>query len=515
MVGELQKYGYYYLRLLIVFISLQAIEKHIQYRLHSSPNEDAVLMALRLLTIRSVDILSNVHRKLTKQQTDESHIAFLLAGSLFSEVVNAVRQCTTNLQFASLFLEVGRQIEPSCLPYLFPLPTKDKRESKEESKVEARTVMDLFTLSVNEGSLAASTSALPLLGSKHRARQFCEQLIKGSLEQFAKNVASADLVRFDSTEEERRILGDMFRFGIKLEDATGLEEMLAMTPSEDSNQGQDTDWSQPSSECSEDHTDHSSVPSSPNQSSRQLMCMSRRNSSILHYIMPSVFSSSNLLEEEEAIKLAATSFIKHELEDSKSQKRHIDSVIISSVANANKEDSYPIQLEGIGAVVGKAFVDLLHSSRTRFPWKSLLSLARLLLPDNHKSIPWGTRFKALLEEVQPEDLDTLIPTDFEGSEGMDRIVCFIVVHIGSCGHEIDGTEASLIVDLILLLLQRLDELPLLDDEDAAITCAGLVVAGLVSGNIADRIPDLLSQVDRDCVVRRVYEQVTSELASSL
>lgn len=515
MVGEFGKYGYYYLRLLIVFISLQAIEKHIQYRLHSSPNEDAVMMALRLLILRSVEMLSNVHRKLTKQRTDESHLVFLLAGSLFSEVVNAVRQCTTSLQFASLFLEVGRQIEPSCLPYLFPLPTKDKRESKEESKAEASTVMDLFTLSVNEGSLAASTSALPLLGSKHRARQFCEQLIKESLEQFAKNVASADLVRFDRTEEERRILGDIFRFGIKLEDATGLEEMLSMTPSEDSDQGQDTDWGQTSSEHSEDRTDHSSVFSSPNQSSRQLMCMSGRHSSILHYIMPSVFSGSNLLEEEEAIEKAASSFIQHEFEESKSQKRHINSVIRSSVANAKTEDSDPIQLEGIGAVVGKTVVDLLRSSRTRFPWKALLSLARLLLPDNHESVQFDTSFKALLEEVQPEVLDALVPADFEVTEDMDRSVCFIVVHIGSCRHEIDGTEASLIVDLIVLLLQRLDELPLLDDDDAAITCAGLVVAALVSGNVADRIPDLLSQVDGDCVVAGVYKQVASELASSV
>jgi hypothetical protein len=499
-----------------VLLSLQAIEKHIQYRLHSSPNEDAVMMALRLLIIRSVEMLSNVHRQLTKQRTDESHSAFLLAGSLFSEVVNAVRQYTTNLQFASLFLEVGRQIEPSCLPYLFPLPTKDERESKEESKAEARTVMDLFTLSVNEGSLAASTSALPLLGSKHRARQFCEQLIKESLELFAKNAASADLIRFDSTEEERRILGDIFRFGIKLEDATGLEEMLAMTPSEDSGEGQDTDWVSTSSEYSEDHkdpADHSSLPSLLSKSSRQLMCMSGRHNSILHYIVPSMFSGPNLLEEE-AIKNAATSFIQHEFEESKSQERHIDSVIKSSVANANKEDdSDPIQLEGIGAVVGKALVDLFRSSRTRFPWKALLSLARLLLPDNHESVPWDTSFKKLLEEVQPEDLEALVPADFEGREDTDRIVCFIVVHIGSCGSEIDGTEAGLIVDLIVLLLQRLDELPLLDGKDVAITCAGLVVAGLVSGNVADRIPALLSQVDRDCVVRGVYKQVTSELAS--
>jgi hypothetical protein len=501
-----------------MFISLQAIETHIQYRLHSSPNEDAVMMALRLLIIRSVEMLSNVHRQLTKQRTDESHLAFLLAGSLFSEVVNAVRQCTTNLQFASLFLEVGRQIEPSCLPYLFPLPTKENQESKEESKAEARTVMDLFTLSVNEGSLAASTSALPLLGSKHKARQFCEQLIKESLEHFVKNVASADLVHFDRTEEERRILGDIFRFGIKLEDATGLEEMLAMTPSEDSGQGQDTDWDQTSSEHSEDHIDHSSILSSPSQSRRQLMCMSgRRRSSILHYMVPSMFSGSSLLEEEEEIKKAANSFIQHEFEDSKSQKRHIGTVIISSVADASKEDldPDPIQLEGIGAVVGKALVDLLRSSRTRFPWKALLSLARLLLPENHESVQWDTSFKTLLEEVQPEVLDALVPTDFGGKEDMDRIVGFIVVHIGSCGHEIDGTEASLIVDLIVLLLQRLDELPLLDEEDVAITCAGLVVAALVSGNVADRIPDLLSQVDGDCVVRGVYEQVTSELTSSV
>ncbi len=190
------------------------------------------MMALRLLIFRSVESLAKIHQKHSIEGSDVSESTLLLSLEVFAVTVDAVRSCTTNLQFASLFLEVGRQIEPSCMSHLFPLPLSGKHASKSPTpekggdrldKFNARTVVDLFTLCVDEGALAASVSALPLMTSKDQARHYCAELLDEAIDSFVSNTHSRN-VRYDKTEEERRVIGDIFRFGMKLEDADLLQE---------------------------------------------------------------------------------------------------------------------------------------------------------------------------------------------------------------------------------------------------------------------------------------------------
>ena len=47
---------------------LQIIEKHIEHRLATAPNKDAVMMALRLLIFRSVEMLTKIHKKHSIEQ---------------------------------------------------------------------------------------------------------------------------------------------------------------------------------------------------------------------------------------------------------------------------------------------------------------------------------------------------------------------------------------------------------------------------------------------------------------
>ena len=508
------------------------IEGHIVNRLKNSPNEDAVMMALRLLIIRSVETLADSHKKLIKQGTEDSHTVFKLALALYSGIVRVVRECTSGLQFASLFLEVGRQIEPSCLSHLFPLPqsklkgddesastTRDDilmNEPEEEddsissshpinihvNKYNACTVTDLFDLSMKEGCLAASTSALPLLSSKRKTRRSCETLIKYSLDEFIINVTSDQSLSFDSTEESRRVLGDIFRFGMKLEEAAVLDEL-----------GDDI------SVESEHVSSEDMAAMTPQQivaaeQKRKLMCIGGRNSSILHYLGASMFSpAGDLLAEEEQIKRAASSFIEKEFEDIDRLDEDADRQ--KGLSEMSLDDGALIgsELQGVASIVGETVVDLFCSSDSRHPWRSILSLAKLLLTEseqeNNNSL--NDHVADLVEGIQHEDLEALVPSDFE-SGGSDDRTDFVIQLIASCSEETTKEESLLILDLIYLLLHRIEEFPFQeDDEMLALVTAGLSVAGMVTATVSDRITDFLSTLDQRCALVQCFDLVEAQL----
>jgi hypothetical protein len=488
------------------------------------------MMALRLLIIRSVEVLSDSHRKLLKHPTEESHKVFKLTLALYSGIVSIVRNCTTGLQFASLFLEVGRQIEPSCLSHLFPIPvSKESDDSSTSSESEemvgseghststshpgnfninksnASTVTDLFDLSMKEGCLAASTSALPLLSSKLQTRRSCEALIRYSLDEFIINVTSTDNLTFDGTEESRRVLGDIFRFGMKLEEAAALEELgEAMSiASEDSSSGM------------EDLATLSPDQILERERNRKLMCIGGRNSSILHYLGANMFSSSRKLQaEEEEIKRAATSFIEKEFdevalhENTNDQRKNISNIFVD-----DEECLLDSELHGVAAIVGETVVDLYCSSDSAHPWRSILSLAKMLLTESEQELDTllNDHVADLVEGIQHEDLEALVPSDFERGESDDR-ADFIMQLIASCSNETTESEASLILDLVFLLLARIEEFPLQeDDEMLALVTAGLAVAGLVAATVSNQISDFLTVLDEGCALVQCFDLVAKNL----
>lgn len=80
------------------------------------------MMALRLIVFHSIEMLSKFDRENRRFQTQASRSNFVLSQALLTGIVDVARRFSTDLQFACLFLEIGRQIEPNLLAYLFPLP---------------------------------------------------------------------------------------------------------------------------------------------------------------------------------------------------------------------------------------------------------------------------------------------------------------------------------------------------------------------------------------------------------
>ena len=473
------------------------------------------MMALRLLILRSVEMLSHADRKHTKEKSDVTHSALLVTMALFSEVVDAVRRCTSNLQYASLFLEVGRQVEPSCLSHLFPLPAPGKTykldaasDVKRLNKTSARSVMELFSLCIDNGSLAASASALPLLGSRIQSRNFCDLLLARSIEAFVKNTDSAES-KFDSSEEERRVIGDIFRFGMKLEDAAKFEEELERQESEAKLGGEALYPSLKDHGDSHGSFSSESAELTPVQSSsRNLICMGREGS-ILNYIAPGIFHDDK--KEEEAITRAATSFI-----SSSTDFRSLDFLALVDDEEKDNEDtssSPDNNLKSVGGLVGDALLDLQRSRSTDCCWKTMSALARLLLQDHKHSESAYESFKDAANKAQLDDLIPAIPEDFEG-EGPERLTRFIMVEVGDCAHEVTPLEASLIVDLVLVLLQRLADFPLPNEKHSNVN-AGLILLTLIAAHVSDRSKELLENLSENSFIYEQYERIVHDLADSV
>eukprot|EP00980_Cylindrotheca_fusiformis_P001288 scaffold333_cov133-Cylindrotheca_fusiformis.AAC.14 len=486
------------------------IERHIHSRLTTSPNKDAVVMALRLLILRTVEMLAYVHRKDTKEQSDASRSSLLLAMALFSEVVDAVRKCATNLQFASLFLEVGRQVEPSCLVHLFPLPEGRIRMDGSLNRTNAKTVVDLFSLCVQEGSLLASASALPLLGSRLQSRNYCDLLMARSIETFVDNTSSSNC-KFDRTEEERRVIGDIFRFGIKLEDAAMFEDKLktaeekkeSCEPSDVEEHGNeasmrkrsDSDFSNDDNDKSDSSGSDFSDDSSDGNIEPNALCNIDRSNKMMGVF--SMFSEKK--EEEEAIRRSALNFI-----GSNGAKPSLDFLNVIEEDNDDKNKSVEKDLKSMGGLVGGALVELLLSPKTDCPWKSMASLSRMLLQETFEvdvSI-----FSKVAGRIDGDEVDEMIPDlhpDLRAGDAMDRFAEFLVTETGQCGNQINESEANTVLNLALFLLQRLEKFRL--PRKQSFVTAGLVTVGLVAACVVGREQELLATLREDCFMSGCYK----------
>ena len=506
------------------------------HRFASSPNKDAVFMALRLLILRSVEIIADCHKKLDNDDLEEAQSAFAIAKALFKEVVNTVSQCTSCLQFASIFLEVGRAVEPSVFEYLFPIPTSLKNcgtqhstlngtngDDRKSETAESTSVADLVTLCLAEGSVATSASALPLLGSKGRSRKHCEELLRHSLDVLYRNSSSLDSARFDFTEEERGVVGDIFRFGIKLEDAAEYDE-LTRTGSVILDRTPSSPVRATSLSSCQFPTDEASMASSEYTERRsQLLCVGRRRSSksrrgsILNSMATlTVFGnsfSSLLSQEEEAISKAATSFIQEGF-DIPPPSTIVDARLSKSVKAEIEPDVDLGNLESVGGVVGKSVLQILEpSSGITVPWKLMTSVAQILLQDDVHLPRWENSFNILSERVESTGLDSFVPAEYDGCDSCERAASFIAAHIARCELEINDGDASLILDMVLLLLHRLQEFLPKEEEDVPTVCVGLMTLSLITGDVSGRIGDLLEQLDDDSLLKECYLSARKELVS--
>eukprot|EP00934_Nitzschia_sp_Nitz4_P000493 Nitzschia sp. Nitz4//scaffold146_size56529//4623//10014//NITZ4_006569-RA/size56529-augustus-gene-0.20-mRNA-1//-1//CDS//3329536614//493//frame0 len=471
---------------------IKYVEKHIQHRLTSCQNKDAVMMALRLLILRSTELLCSMTKKHRQTMTSTSGSHFSLSRILFAEIVDIVRQCTTNLQFASLFLEVGRQIEPSFLEHLFPLPTTFDQTCIPESgtdRYNASSVSDLFSLCLQEGSLTASASSLPLLNNRTLSRRFCNVLLSTAIEKYFGNAASSEIA-FDKTVEERQIIGDIFRFAMKMEDATTFET------SESFNHGlglrisglQDTDDTGGDMGTSASTFETDSESEGYTRSSfRNVLCVgSSHRSSILNFMIPGMFDNKN--DDEDAIRQAASTFLDH-------QKEKLDFIDTEDSDESDSDEEFESdnspELESIAALVCRSIVQQLTSndSSDRM-WTVLCGLTRLFRQGQNVD---SDVFLSALEMTTLQTYDILVPASSQKTPEesiQESLSQRLQTEMERCSLQLSAMQSFGVLGFISFLLERFDSTDSLAKLEGSLK-AGLLFAWVITAHVSNGMDELL------------------------
>jgi len=468
--------------------------------LNSMANEDTVLLALRTLIIR---ILESIARESDKMGNDISsqHSLFLLT-TTFADVVEAAKERLPPMQFVSLFLGIGRQIEPSYLVHLFPLPLSTSMPGEQN---KCRSVEDLFLFSLRHGSISVASSALPLFSSKRYSLKMCGSLLRHCLETFEENAESPLSVAFDLSAEERRMLRGVFHFGVRIEDSG---TMPPMEPLDD----HDPLLVSRSPEDSGDTAEFDSVASadSPEGLRGQLLTPQKSSRICQLFSPPSFLGHFQRPKEEEAIFDAASSFILSGFDEvnigfespmsngkSVSSRRTLGDASVSS----STSESVEITMAGIIASFLLPLAFPTDMSKQKFRWKRTATLAHVLLGDTPCDLD-ATRIRGITRLAESWSLDEIIfslqisnsslNNDFSTSEKEKWLVRLLKRHLTECGMMMSTAQASIVLRLVILLLDRYSL-----GRDIKARSPGLLLLGIIVAHCAGYTRELLDARPRN------------------
>lgn len=187
--------------------NLPDFDDHLGQRLSNLPYQQTVsLMTVQLMILRCVEMIASLVNK-----NGNGVNLFSVEQCMLSLLVNTVRLHTTSLQFANLFLQLGRQLEPSCLQHLFPLPGSStfRPEGYESTAWMLAKVLE-------EGSSRMATTALPLLGDRNTTKTTCAAIFRHCLLILDEGLDSRSSFDFNFPYEEKFAIGDVFRFALKI-----------------------------------------------------------------------------------------------------------------------------------------------------------------------------------------------------------------------------------------------------------------------------------------------------------
>ena len=146
--------------------------------------------------------------------------------TLLVNIITITRRFMTPIQFASLFVSVGRQLEPHQFNLLFPLPSvsslgecRPTYHSHDEVNNANRisTIEDLYYTSVTAGSVPIAASILPLLTKTKVAHAQCVQLLHHCITVLFDTYCSGDVGNLTLLWEAYPFLQQLYRYGTKLE----------------------------------------------------------------------------------------------------------------------------------------------------------------------------------------------------------------------------------------------------------------------------------------------------------
>lgn len=446
---------------------------------------DTVVMAMRLLVLRSVEWISN-----------EPKSDFAL--SIFATIIDLLREALPTVQIASLLLGIGRQVEPSCLKKLFPLPSSSLVETPDldlpdeaRQNIDLLSVEDLYVASTQKGSMSIPMSSLPLLSSRFTSLQECGDLLYHCLSTIGMNFGENS---FDTCFRERAYIRDLFRFGAQLE---SLEETDFW--------GDDTiEIALPTLEPTAERKKHQSdivettssvikkpVPTSPTPKQPQTRSYSS------YFIPRSILCNGRKNREERAVYEAASSFILSGFEEGEYE------LVV-------KEEAVPSQRlfdrrTGITTMLAQSFV-LACLGRTDSTSSWRLGSAVALLTNNGNDIPahstslaeWANLLKS---NVLASELCTEEDNRGDGVE-LAAVLTAIKLRSKQCERALSHEGAARVLHFSILLLGRLQ----VDMQRNVSVAANLVLIAISAAKAGNQMSSLLEMVPNATTMHRLCSE---------
>ena len=510
--------------------------------------------ALRIVTLKAIDLMND--SKASDKNTDNAngeglgHESMLhlqnwnVGKHILSEIVSITQDVYDSLGFTTFFLSIGRQIEPHQHNLIFPLPSNSSASS-----LSLRTVNDLFYNACKLGSLQTSLSALPLFSCLEESQRTVTKLIYHCLARIKENFILCSSHKANTTGEDEVFLGQLFWFGVKLEDAIEKENQYNKeSESVDSSASSVEEYSFDSSsivststatyddsqvkrdsdDASESHiADFTSESSSEeHQPVRTTPCKTRDG--VIEKVITKLFSSADPSADaqanctEDAIAEAASSFIISGFDDM---------IIYTSpctplpaAADPKLSDDKTSECEDasdVFSVSGAVGIFISHviacdiprcnNNTKKYGWKACALVAKILQGDRETAdiaSACSPNAQALTQLLVMKDFLAVIGHHINNEGKSCTAIVNWLDHLTSdCRRQIHSKAFETVFNLVLLLLLRNDTC-----HDLRICRATLIGIGLISGHLSGRINELLSETP--CDVTDIYSLYATKLEAS-
>jgi hypothetical protein len=429
--------------------------RHFQRRMHDKLFQNSSVMALQLLILRCVESIAAKNKR-DKRSSSENSVKRLKV--VYASLLEAARLWMTPLQFVTLLLKVGRQIEPSCFSYLFPLPAINGTEAGEN-------ILEFFHSSLRSGSINTSVMAVPLLAEDAVSKTISAAIFHYCLNEIDRCFDHDEIPLYLATiAEEKEAAVDIFRYAMKWRD------------------------NEDRSVCEE-----SSEKEIPERSYSIICGLSK----VISWMMSSNDKPS--LNGDEVDSYLVNSSSKSKITPTQSNGgRNVKR--LSSWRDSDEE-----VFETVAAVAARYILSTVFDAEALAngsSWIRIAAIATLLVSDSGCSHVCSRQdFSLLAQATESIKYRALLPVSVRKSGGA---VKFIVNGIETCGSAIGIDGARRIFDFILALIGS-------NAGEVKAEVPGLLLLAVVSGQVADRIDDIFSEDQAVCPLWTWFFEAQMEL----
>lgn len=473
-----------------------------------------------------VSFITELESELERQGTREALQRYNFIHTMQSALAQITLSALIQLQFVSLFLNVGRQLEPHHFHSLFPLSLSTTDHNPNHSLA----LQDLFDIAVVEGSFSVPAAALPLFSNKRKVHNLCVNLLHHCI------TTSFDFLDPKSVDvgclrEEFRSFQQLFSYTSKLEDSNfssygiDLEGHLHDDHTSNSN---DESIVSPCDRSTFDHSsnDGFSIVDSVSGNSyedKKEMSSPGKIERIAALIRPLVSTKGK--GQETAISEAASSFILSGYKDTPCHSKDFDrsesddsslSEVGSSESNfsSSTDDEEERAAFSSAGLVGMSICSTVFLSKnsnmesSTFGLKNVAILSHLLCTEN-MTIAESSMELAIVQELigtiptaalrrslqTLEDLE-MLNRDIINAANPEAVLLAHLLIESSHLWDIDSSEA--VIKTIVNILSRQEQAP------EVATFAPLLFLLLISAcHLADKVPLILGDND-NCDLAKIY-----------